>query len=112
MKILPLIAMAIGLATTTAARAEHIDMESCFQDAGIRYVALTSGIDVDAAREISAILPEGQRMMSNMSDAAEAALEARNAGLTRDIVVVFLRGSMAETPVLAALVELCLETYY
>jgi len=100
------------LAMSERASATHYDMSTCFEDSGIRYVAQTAGIDVETARQISPMLPEGRTMLANLRQAAQAAMSARADGVDRDLLILLTRGSMSETPALAAMVATCIEIYY
>ncbi len=108
----PLLALSLLLLFPEQASATHSDMSSCFEDAGIRFVAQTADIDVETARQIAPMLPEGRTMLANLRQAAQSAVDARADGVDRDLLILISRGSMADTPALAVLVTACIEIYY
>ncbi|WP_179381580.1 hypothetical protein [Jannaschia marina] len=107
------VALAAAFALTAGvAKADHHDLGTCFEDAAIASVAASSGVDRTTARQMAAILPEGQQMLGNMRSMSHQIATARRDGVQRELLLVVLRGSMQDSPSLAVGVETCINRYY
>lgn len=102
----------LGALIGSAASAQSYNLESCFEEAGIKYVAQEAGIDMTTARQVAPMLPQGKAMLASMRESAAAADRARASGVDKDTLMIVARGSMAETPALGGFVASCINRYY
>ena len=106
------IATSAALLLTAFAGTASADMRSCYENAAYAYVAAEADVDIDTARQIMPLMPQGKQMLTHIRDAARSTGLLRNRGLSRATVVTMARGSMQDTPVLARGVVACINRYY
>ncbi len=105
-------AATLGAILGSAATAQSYNLETCFEEAGLKYVAQEAGIDMATARQVAPLMPQGKAMLASMRDSAAAADRARASGVDKDTLMIVARGSMADTPALGGYVASCINRYY